>query len=73
MIMSWEQFDRILLESEWMIKKNRLTPEFAQVLKENNCWKNGEPYCTYRYFTETIDPKSIRNIYLAFKNMKRRK
>jgi hypothetical protein len=73
MIMSWEQFDRILLESEWLMKKNRLSNDFVQALKENNCWKNGAPYCTYKYFTDTIEPKSIRNIYLSFKTMKRRK
>lgn len=73
MIMSWEQFDRMLLEAEWLKSKNRLTPEFAQTLQENNCWKDGEPFCTYKYFTESMDPKNIKNVYVAFNKMKRRK
>lgn len=66
----WKNFDKIFLEAEFLHKKGKLSPEFVQVLKANNCWRNDEPYCSWEYFTYSMTDGQIMSIVNAFKKMK---
>lgn len=66
----WKNFDKIFLEAEFLHKKHKLSPDFIQVLKANNCWRNDEPYCSWEYFTYSMTDDQIMSIVNAFKKMK---
>lgn len=69
-MIEWNQFDKIMVEAEFLNTKNALSTNFIKALKRAKCWKNNEPYCTWDNFTYGLNDKQINDIVDNFKTMK---
>lgn len=70
MNIKWKEFDRIMIEIEWLFSKNRLSHTFVKALKRNKCWKNNAPYCSWENFTYKLTNDQIADICRSYTVLK---
>lgn len=70
-MMNWSRFDKAMREAEWLYSKNKLPYSFMKALKDNGCWRDNEPFCSYNDFTYKMSEKQINAVYSEFLNCKK--
>lgn len=69
-MIEWKEFDRIMLDCEFLGRKNRLARFMVKVLKRHKCWKGNESYCTWNRYTYELTNDQIDDISRAYTSMK---
>lgn len=70
-MISWNKFDKIMLDFEHQARKGVLPLDTTRMLKRNRCWRGEEPYCTYKQFTYEMSNDQIKEIVNTYYKAKK--
>lgn len=69
-MISWNQFDKIMIEFEQRSRKKSLPGNVIRTLKQAKCWRGNEPYCSWTRFTYELTIDQIEGIQRVYQSMK---
>lgn len=69
-MISWNEFDKIMMEADWLNSKNKLSQKFKDELKRCRCWRGNAPYCSWDFFTYSLTEQQIRALVASSKDMR---
>lgn len=68
--LEWREFDRMMMECEWLESINKLPRFMVKVLKRHKLWRGEAPYCSWNQFTYELTTFQLQDLVSAYNSFK---